>query len=213
MPSKKSPEPPKTLKDLTPVQVAKAAAEATVKLMLDGKKLPETGAAQAVWRACRMENDPSAVPTYFRAIIDGPEYKTLLDIKLRRVTLSSVDGVKFLKSLAKDIARLAGDSLLEDLILKPQLIHPKDKQKMMLEAAEVFERLQAKELPEGIPQTAGSLEEAATQQVTDLEKRMENLPKELQERLIKSWKLESLRALDEREKELRQIGRPTEQAG
>ena len=190
---------PKSLRDLPPTTVAKLAAEATVKLMLDGKKT-DAAQVQAVWREARLENDPTQAQTFFRSILQGPEYKALLEIKMRRVTVADAEKVLPLKAISIAIAKLSSDGLLEDLIVRPYLVSPKDKQKMMTDALAIYDRLTPPD--EGETGKPPSLEEAAAAQAAELERRLEGLPAELRERHVRQWKLESLRCIEQREKEL-----------
>ena len=203
----------KLLKEMPYEEVANMAAEARVRLHLENRKVLDSALPQRLWRIIRSEEDPKTCQPYFRNILAGPVYKKLLDIKMRRVTLSNVEEVVFLREICRDVAKLTGDALLEDLIMKPGEISPKDKQTILTTVGALYERVLPKEKPndEAQPEIE-TLGEGAIEQADSLEQALANMPTELRERYVKRWKLGELNSLNERAKELLGGGSPTEKA-
>ena len=208
-------EEPKRLRDYPPERVASLAADKTVALFLEGKKLDQDGLPQMLWNTCRMEGDGTQVQPFFKQILLGPAYKKLLDIRLRRHTVSAVEEVVFLKDLCRDIAKLAGDAVVEQLLVAPQSVKMNEKRLVFKDAGELYEKLQPPKPPAGEPPVleASSLEEAANLQAAEVEDRLARMPKELRDRMTRQWKLDEIHRIDAREKELLGLGQGAEQTG
>jgi len=186
--------------DLPVEDLAAMAATAAVRLVLEGNKSPTP---QDVWRAIRMPEEYPTVPPIIGSVMQGYLFQRLFDLRLRRSTMSSLEEVVFLKDLARDITKLAGDGLVEDLLIHPDRMNPTEKRRTMLEVGELYERLTK---PLGQPAaTAGELptpEEAAVVEASSMEESLQRVPAQLRARAIKAWKQGEIQRLGEEEARL-----------
>lgn len=189
----------KRLKDRPPAYVASLAADAAVAAFLAGTN-PEP---KDLWRAIRSDEDATYVQPFFLAILDSPTYKQLLSIRLRRVSLTTIDDAVFLRDIARDVSKLMGDALLEDVILHPEKISTNEKARVFKQAAELFGSLKAPEAPPGVPEApALTPAQASAEEIKEYKARLEKVPPELRARMRRQWKLDRVLDLEAQEEAL-----------
>lgn len=187
--------------------IADAAATAAVRISMEGRNPGE----KEIWKEVRHNTDQLAVPTYFCEVLKSPTFLTLVDIRLKRATLTSLEDVVFLRNTVRDVLMLAADSVLEDLIIQPELLSTRDRIKLITDFSALYETM----VPKGQAQAAlvETPEAAAIEQAAEMEETLSKLPPALRERTIRQWKLERMKELNDVETKMRGDGQDTVQTG
>ncbi len=196
------------VEDMRMEKVADLAAKAAVRLFLEGKK----PAPLEVWRIIRLPDDSFAVPRSVKATMESPTFHKLLNLRLRRATLTGVEDVLFLKELARDISQLAGDALLEDLLVRPESVSATEKRHIAAEFHGIYQDLTAPK--PGTPALPEATEpsEVMIEQASSMEEQLQRLPKSLRERAVRQWKMDELKDIEQKERKLLGLGPTTAEA-
>jgi hypothetical protein len=192
--------------DLEAEELCVLLVNAAVRLMVEDKPAKP----QDVWREVKRQGDPPAVPRYAKKVMEGSMYTKLLDIRLRRQTINEIEGMTFIRSLAADLTKLAGDSLVEDLLLNPGRMSMSEKRKTVLELGNFYERLLGKgRLGNAPAEPAATPEEAVTEMSTEMQDNLDKMPPALRDRFVREWKVREMQRITEQETRMRGSGQAT----
>ncbi len=194
-------ESPRRVTDMPLERIADLASAGAVRLLMTEQPCQPLD----IWRVIRGPNDPTALSKSAKAAIESGQFKQLLDIRLRRATLSVVEETHFLRDLCGTISKLAGSSVLEDFLTHPESINIEQKRLIAKDFGGLYDSLTAKRPPAGVPaqaEPAETPEAASVGQATEMDEALERIPAVLRSRAVRQWKLREVNAINETEQRL-----------
>jgi hypothetical protein len=159
---------------------------------------------EEIWAIIRSEQEPEIMPKDFLTVFEDSRFKKLVELHLRKMAVKDIEHLPIVRQILSEAALLTNISILEDLVVNPadipfgqRRLLAKDLNRMLAREMNLAETKEEKE--EVSPYDAAMREDAALQEL------LSKYPKEMHESILKKWKLERMRYINNEEHKVRSI--------